>query len=522
MVHARALCYHSWSPSQTLHHLYPPAPTPVVLFLSSYPSLNMPRCRLPRVLLPLFLLLLIFSTANALNSPALPNPQNDPSNICRRSKPSAICDPDNYLSESDADTIDGVINFIQAGTNGFKKLPCSRSNPTPVGAQLAVAVLHSLPSGLVGTKEAHAFQYAKKLHDLWGVGDPECQNGVVVVFALKDRAMGFSIGEGVNRIFTDAMLPAVMSDMRPILRREEYGKAVIRGVTNIGNILGGGKPPIEGQSGAGGWIVFWFFAVFVGVVVMGRVNAARRRRRYDECKDILKKIDRDRARASNNNYIITSCPICLEDFDSTERASANARTNEHAGEGAVRADTRGSTSADTNESGRVSFISAEENSSTTGTYLSLPNAANDDTVAEVAALPCGHKFHESCILSWFRGNQRANSQCPICRQPIDSSQRVESRTNNGAPSGWDVYDPEYAFRMHRTRHYYPDYLTWTMINDWNRNRYNAGVSMAASAVFACVDPAVIAKPARISGRGGSSFSYSGGSSSRGGGGGGGW
>lgn len=448
----------------------------------------------------------------------LPNPQKDPSNVCRRSKSSAICDPDSYLSESDADTIDGVINFIQAGTNGFKKFPCSRSNPAPVGAQLAVAILQSLPSGVDGTKESRAFQYAKSLHDLWGVGGPVCQNGVVIVFAVKDRAMGFSIGQGVNRIFTDDMLPAIMEDMKPMLRKEEYGKAVIRGVVNIGNILSGGKPPADGHYGVDSWNVFWIFTVFAGVIGMGRFHAARRRRRYNRCKDILKKIDRDRVRASNNSYTISSCPICLEDFDNTGRDNADARP----GEGVMAPGTRSSTSTHTNESGRVPISTGEESSETTGTHRSTFNAANDNAVAEVAVLPCGHKFHESCILTWFRGNRQANTQCPICRQPIDSNQPVESRTNGGAPSGWDVYDPEYAFRMHRTRYYYPDYLTWAMTNDWYRNRHNPGASMAASTAFARVDPTVIAKSARASGRSGSSFSYSGGTSSRGGGGGGGW
>lgn len=323
--------------------------------------------------------------------------------------------------------------------------------------------------------------------------------------------MGFSIGEGVNRIFTDAMLPTVMSAMKPMLRKEEYGKAIIQGVADVGNVLGGVQLRKSNDSGPDHGFFFWILAAIGGFFAISQLSAVRRRRRYNRCKDILKKIDQDRVRASNNNYVITSCPICLEDFDNGNSAGAGA------------SEAKEQVSTGTEESNAVPLVTAQERSQTMGSSNpSNSAAARNNASTQLTSLPCGHKFHESCILTWFRGNRQANTQCPICRQPIDSSQPVESRTNNGAPSGWEVYDPEYAFRMRRTRHYYPDYLTWTMMNDWSRDRYNSRARMATSAAFARVDPTVIAMAARASGRSGSSFSYGGGSSSRGGGGGGSW
>lgn len=40
------------------------------------------------------------------------------------------------------------------------------------------------------------------------------------------------------------------------------------------------------------------------------------------------------------------------------------------------------------------------------------------------SLDCGHKFHASCIVSWFRSG---NTSCPVCR---DEPQRILSGSNS--------------------------------------------------------------------------------------------
>lgn len=454
----------------------------------------------------------------------LPSPQKDPNGICGRGgQKSAVCDPDGMLSQSDADTIDGLINFIEDGTHGFSKVLCAEGNL--VGAQIAVAVFEKMSCGLcLGSMESRAFQFAKDLHDRWGVGDAKCQNGIVIVFAIKDRAMGFSIGAGVKHIFRDDMVPAVMSAMKPKLREKQYGQAIVYGVTSIGKILSGEKPPEVDEASVGSVIVPAFFC---SILLAMCVRSARTHHRYRRCKKVLEKIDKDRERASKNSYVATSCPICLEDFPGAEEESRAPIGNIEAmqSSGAERTDVSVDMAASSVE--QVRTITAGDGLHPTAAgraarAAGVANKGNRSSAEEVETLPCGHKFHQKCILTWFSGSQETNSQCPICRQPIAEPETVESRTNNGRPGGWDVYDPEYSFRMRRTHYYYNDFITWAMIDSWNRDRYVPSAPMATSSTFTQVDPAVVAAAARASGGGGSSFSFGGGSSAGGGGGGGSW
>ena len=445
------------------------------------------------------------TSARSYSSHDLPSPQKDPVACGRGNGKSAICDPDGYLSKSEADEIDGIINFINEGSHGFKKLPCRGSTGGP---QIAIGIVGSMARGS-GKKEDRAYKFAKDLHDRWGVGEASCQNGIVIFVAIKDRAMGFSTGRGLKKVFTDAMVPKIMALMRPKMREEEYGQALITAVTAIGNILSTGKAPevYADDDSIGSGLFFILFGTIFGI---SRCFDLRKRRRYNRSKKLLEKIDKDRARASSNNYVITSCPICLEDFPGVKPNTTTSTTING---------NQANTSTDAKNDALPTTVRVVQ----TGTR---PNTASTSTEENdpVKTLPCGHKFHQSCIMSWISGPGNSNQLCPICRQPIveTDSTTVEQRTNNGRPSGWDVYDPEYSFRMQRANYFYPDYITWSMINSWERDRYRRDHSMANSSSFVAVDPVVIAAQARASGSGGSSFSFGGGSSGGGGGGGGGW
>lgn len=481
--------------------------------------------RIPCALLALVVLAIgslqetVFCADAAWGATEIPNPQGGDRDRCGRGgKKSAVCDPDGFISPSDADTIDGLINFIHDGSHGFHQYPCPGGTP---GAQIAVAIVSRMKRsfGDNSDKPKRALSFAKTLHDRWGVGDRTCQNGAVLFFAISDRAMGFSIGAGLKSVVTDDHVSAIMSIIGDDLRHEKYGQAVVKAVTDIGNILSGNVPREvqHYREGNGGGFGFGIFALAVaGIIGVSSVKQIRSRQRYKRCKQVLKTIDRDRARANRQEYVATSCPICLEDFSNDAQSVARARST--------------STLHEENQSpARDTVIElAPLQTSTHGSQ----QAADDSSDQQVVTLVCGHKFHRSCVLQWADSGSGSgrNATCPVCRRPIVNEGEGNlrnglARENAGSrrsTAGWDLYDDEYNFRLRRAHYFYPDFVTWTMIDDWSRHRRDESQSLASSNAFSAVDPVVVAREARHAGASGTSFSFGGGSSVGGGGGGGSW
>lgn len=460
-------------------------------------------------------------TASSYQPSDLPNPQADTKAICgRQGLKSAICDPDGYLSQSEADTIDGIINFINSQSNGFSPPTCSTTNKGPT---LAVAIISSM-SSTGSDKQKAAFQFAKALHDEWGVGDATCQNGVVLFFSISDRAMGVSVGKGLKNVFTDSMLSGYFSNVGQKLRTGEYGKAIVYAVVLVGNILSGKTNlGLQNSSPAGGGMFLAMIAAgaFIGAGVYGR---RKKRNRYSDCKKVLQKLDQDRSNADSRQYTATSCPICLEDFEDNQDESRNSNENQKE-----------------ISNGTTSSSSSNNNTDINQEHVDLMNETGtgkkQEKTSEIKSrrtLSCEHSYHEDCIVKWFSATaSNNNSKCPICRAPIMVPSTTQqqgnsntSRTTTAYPVGWDNgYDDEYRFRIHRVRFLYSDFITTSMMNNWeSRRRDTLAFPMASDFAFTATNPVVVAAAyaARTSGQHGSSFSYGGGSSGGGGGGGGSW
>ncbi len=67
-------------------------------------------------------------------------------------------------------------------------------------------------------KAATAASMAKGLHDAWGVGDEQCNNGVLMLLSVGDRQMYISTGAGAVDSLTDDAIDAIIESVRPSLR----------------------------------------------------------------------------------------------------------------------------------------------------------------------------------------------------------------------------------------------------------------------------------------------------------------
>lgn len=52
---------------------------------------------------------------------------------------------------------------------------------------MAVAVFHRMKAGRHADMGDVAQRFARALHDQWGVGNPDCQNGALLLLAVGDR-----------------------------------------------------------------------------------------------------------------------------------------------------------------------------------------------------------------------------------------------------------------------------------------------------------------------------------------------
>lgn len=446
---------------------------------------------------------------------------------------SVVCDPDEYLSKDDADTIDGLANFIYEGKGGFTLVHCAGG--TGGGVQLGLAIVERM-NVVTNDQMKAAYGFAQKLHDKWGVGDPKCENGIVLFFSIADRVMGVSIGRGVKHFFPDEYVETMMGSIRDQMRLKQYGPALIQVVNNVGKTLST-DPPHEPSSLTGLFIFFFITTAFIIVSSICNLRDRRRSRdRYNRCRHVLERLDEDCDRVVRDSFVVKTCPICLEDFPDATSEGANNSAVHAVGED-VATFTAGSEEITASTARRVSsavesspYARRRLNTDQTNLRFRSRNQAKNNSgprasetqQSEMRALTlrCGHKFHLDCINRWIGGPNRANATCPICRKSIDDDDRQGPLVDHGSVTrehgdGWHDFNNEYRFRIQRARFYFPDFITTQMVAEWMNHgafRYGAPSRLATSPMFRAASPVVMARSA---GRSGSSFSF-GGSSGRGG------
>ena len=370
---------------------------------------------------------------------------------------SAICDMDGILSAYDKEILEGHINRLHSVEDGTKER-----------VEIGVCIIEEMNRHFVsgaGSVERAGEKFATILHDKWGVGNVGSHNGVLVFLSVHDRDVFISHGGGLESKLTPSAIDQIIGNMKPHLRKGDYGKALQGSVVEIGLILTGQTFPTRGRSDATNhgnednigdiFTVCVIFAVILGIITLVRrahgddgesINDLQRGR--NKLEKLMREVsaasssDADSNAAESPHFPSTSCPICLEDFP-------------------------------------VSSTSGNpvESSSQTSAADSFNSGADARRAME---LRCGHQFCFTCLEKYLK--EPHGTKCPICRAPVDPSDpappstqyrggRARRHQNRGTNSDDDEetsctggsilrsHQPEIRYRLQRMHTLYPRVVT---------------------------------------------------------------
>ena len=171
-----------------------------------------------------------------------PNPARDIEACSRRGKVSWICDPDNILSYETANKVEELLFSVRKNTVSG----CSTRSENP-GFQIGVAVMkkmHGVPDESIAVT---AENFAKHLHDRWGVGNAGCDDGAVLLLSITDRQIYVSTGRGAKEKLTNDQIDVLIEEIKPYLKKQKYDQSVELAVVRMGEVFSGKvlKQPIS-------------------------------------------------------------------------------------------------------------------------------------------------------------------------------------------------------------------------------------------------------------------------------------
>ncbi len=95
------------------------------------------------------------------------------------------------------------------------------------GVQLAFVTLRSLENEPVS-------DVANLLYRTWGIGQKKSNEGALLLLSIDDRKSRLEVGYGLEPILTDLSTSVILREMRPALRENHYGDAMIAATRVMG------------------------------------------------------------------------------------------------------------------------------------------------------------------------------------------------------------------------------------------------------------------------------------------------
>lgn len=239
-------------------------------------------------------------------------------------------------------------------------------------------------------------QFATSLHNKWGIGEEiipvdgegiaenKCVGGtgLLVFLSIRDRVAFISVGGALKHLLTNGRIDRIIrNDMREDLKRANYELGLTKGIDAIIELLERGEEPsvcerISEKVFNTKAIVALLYIFLIGNGALQRRQREKEKRMYAKVAARLSELDRVRANALRGSYQRTaSCPICLEEFLSTEFGSDGHR---------------------------------------------------------IQLLRCGHVFDKTCYQEWISSGCGDVTKCPVCRADVGigfNEYPPRSRTN---------------------------------------------------------------------------------------------
>jgi uncharacterized protein len=102
------------------------------------------------------------------------------------------------------------------------------------GAQIALVTLPSLQGEPVE-------DVANTIFHAWGVGSKGKNEGIMLLLSTGDRRSRLEVGYGLEPVIPDGFAGSILDEMRPALRQQQYGQAMMAAAQTIGSTIAKAK-----------------------------------------------------------------------------------------------------------------------------------------------------------------------------------------------------------------------------------------------------------------------------------------
>ena len=102
------------------------------------------------------------------------------------------------------------------------------------GAQIALVTIPSLQGEPIE-------DVANTIFHAWGVGARGKSDGVMLLLSIGERKSRLEVGYGIEPIIPDGFAGSILDEMRPALRQQHYGEAMIAAAQKVGSTIAQAK-----------------------------------------------------------------------------------------------------------------------------------------------------------------------------------------------------------------------------------------------------------------------------------------